>query len=159
MSEPLTNQMQFPCDLSQDMLPDEIDVVEDDQPARGVVAEEADVGGQRVGGRKIPDRAVAVDIDLRGRNRVDKAIDHAAAIGNAYRRLRLRRDGAQQQHCESEQQDFDPAAARPRIVRVARSHLRPRPITRRIRRRGTEAVHAGGLDSGGPAVVGPYWAR
>src|SRR5262249_32532213 len=59
------------------------DVVEDEQPARGVVAVPADVGGQRVRGRKVPDRAVAVDIDLRRRNRVDKAIHHAAAIGNA----------------------------------------------------------------------------
>src|SRR5258706_5802818 len=42
------------------------------------------------------------------------------------------------------EQDCDPAAARPHIVR-ARSHLRPRP-----RRQSPP-----GLDSGGPAVVGP----
>ena len=64
------------------------DVVEDDQPGRWVVAEEADVGGQRVGCRKIPDRAVAVDLDLRRRRVDDRAIDDAAEVGDAVFRLR-----------------------------------------------------------------------
>src|SRR5260370_32101098 len=59
--------------------------------------------------------------------------------------LRPCRDGAQQQQYERKQQDFDPAAARPRIVRLDRSHLRPRPTRQ----------SPPGLDSGGPAVVGP----
>ncbi len=100
------------------------DVVEDDQPPIGVLArlrEEAEVGGQRVGCRKVPDRAVTVDIYLRGRNRVDKAIDQAAAIGNAA--VRPRRGGGQQRQCEGGQQDSDPAVAHPHLVRAARSHV------------------------------------
>src|SRR4029077_4562001 len=57
--------------------------------------------------------------------------------------------GKSQAEAETEaqliEQDCDPAAARPRIVRLARSHLRPRPTRQ----------SAPGLDSGGPAVVGP----
>src|SRR5207247_8578616 len=80
-----------------------LDVVEDDQPACGVVAVEADVGGERVGRRKVPDYAVAVDIDVRRRNRVDLAIYHAAEIGNATEgRLPPRRSGGLQRLCEGE---------------------------------------------------------
>src|SRR5258708_12512830 len=123
----------------------EIDVVEDDQPATTGPGK-ADVGGQRVGRWEVPDRAISVDIDLRRGNRVDKAIDHATEIGDtAAKGLCPCRDGAQQQQPEGEQQDSDPPAARPRIVRLARNHLRPRPTRQ----------SAPGLDSGGPAVVGP----
>src|SRR5437899_3153320 len=123
----------------------EIDVVEDDQPAPSG-AGEADVGCQWVGRWEVPDRAISVDIDLRRGNRVDKAIYHATEIGDTTANgLRPCRDGAQQQQYEREQQDFDPPAARPRIVRVARTHLRPRPTRQ----------SPPGLDSGGPAVVGP----
>src|SRR6266436_2532166 len=93
-------------------------------------------------------RAISVDIDLRGGNRVDKAIYHATEIGDTTANgLRPCRDGAQQQQAEGEQQDSDPAAALPHIVRVTRSHLRPRPTRQ----------SPPGLDSGGPAVVGPPW--
>src|SRR5207247_8876126 len=79
------------------------DIVDDDQPACRVVAVEADVGGERVGRRKVPDYAVAVDIDVRRRNRVDLAIDLAAEIGNATEgRLRARRSGGLQRLCEGE---------------------------------------------------------
>src|SRR5258707_403972 len=57
---------------------DETDIVEDDQPASSG-AGEADVGGQWVGRWEVPDRAITVDIDLRGGNGVDKAIDYATA--------------------------------------------------------------------------------
>src|SRR5262249_16277183 len=105
---------------------DEDDVVKYDQRTPEGTGE-ADVGGQWVGRGEVPDRAISVDIDLRGGNRVDKAVYHAAEIGDttAYG-LRPRGEGGQQQQWEGEQQDFDPAAARPRVVRVARSHLRPR---------------------------------
>src|SRR5260370_7824635 len=107
---------------------DEMDVVEYDQrPTEG--AGEADVGGQWVGRGEVPDRAISVDIDLRGRNRGDKAVYHAAEIGDTTADgLRPRREGGQQQQCEGEQQEFEPPAARPRFVRVARSHLRPRSL-------------------------------
>ncbi len=101
------------------------DVIEDDQPALVGLAwlcQEADVAAQRVGRGKVPDRAVAVDLNLGRRNRVDKAIDHAAAIGNAV--VRPSR-GGQQQRCEGEQQDSNPAVTHPHIVRAARSHVRP----------------------------------
>jgi hypothetical protein len=96
----------------------ESDVIEDDQPApSGAV--ETDVGGQWVGRWEVPDRAISVDIDLRGGNRVDKAIYHATEIGDTTANgLRPCRDGAQQQQAEGEQQDSDPAAALPHIVRV-----------------------------------------
>src|SRR5207248_6341235 len=111
---------------------DETDIVEDDQPASSG-AGEADVGSQWVGRWEVPDRAISVDIDLRRGNRVDKAIYHATEIGDTTANgLRPCRDGAQQQQAEGEQQDFDPAAARPRIVRVARSHPRPRPTHQAI---------------------------
>src|SRR5258708_5260145 len=60
---------------------DETDIVEDDQPASSG-AGEADVGGQWVGRWEVPDRAITVDIDLRGGNGVDKAIDYATEIGD-----------------------------------------------------------------------------
>src|SRR5262249_43191968 len=84
---------------------DEIDVVEYDQrPAEG--ADEADVGGQWVGRGEVPDRAITVDIDLRGGNWVDKVVYYVAEIGDiTIYGLRLCRDGAQQQQSEEEQQD------------------------------------------------------
>ena len=110
------------------------DVVEDDQPASGVVAEEADVGGQWVGHPKIPDRAIAVDLNTRGRNRVDLAVDHAAVIGNATAR-RPRRGGGQQRQCANEKQDCDPLGAPHHMNCAARSHVRPRSHYQAIRRR------------------------
>src|SRR5215469_10390277 len=100
---------------------DEIDIVEDDQPARSG-AGEADVGGQRVGDGEVLDRAISVDIDLRGRIRVDAAIDQAAEIGDATADgLRACRNGAQQRHCQGEQQEFDPVA-QPHVFGAAASH-------------------------------------
>src|SRR5262249_55599479 len=102
------------------------------------------------------DRAISIDIDLRGRSRVDKAVDYAAEIGDTTAdRLRVRRDGAQQQQREGEQQESDPAAVRLCVVRVARSHLPLVPSPQQISS-GTRQA-APGLDSGGPAVVGPPW--
>src|SRR5262249_31764504 len=106
------------------------DVVKNDQPARGVVAEEADVGGERVGRRKVPDDAVAVDIDVRRRNRGDLTIDHAAEIGNATEgRLRPRRSGGEQREYAGEQQDCDPLAAYSHTNCATKSHVRLVPVT------------------------------
>src|SRR6266498_5622599 len=47
---------------------DEVNVVEDDQPSLRILTRlriKADVGGQRVGSWEIPERAVAIDLDLR----------------------------------------------------------------------------------------------
>src|SRR5207244_8813604 len=93
------------------------DIVEDDQPARGVVAVEAAVGGERVGRRKVPDDAVAVEMDMRRGDRADLAIDHAAVSRYATVRLRPRRGGGQQRHCEGEQQAWYPAEGRPHMNR------------------------------------------
>src|SRR5215470_18957829 len=84
---------EIPVRLVAGEVADEIDIVEDEQPASSG-AGEADVGSQWVGYGEVPDRAISVDIDLRGRCRVDKAVDHAAEIGDttAYG-LRVRRDG------------------------------------------------------------------
>src|SRR5262249_8432060 len=116
----------IPVHLIAGHVADEIDIVEDDQKAPSG-AGETDVGGQWVGRGEVPDRAISVDIDLRGGSRVDKAVYQAAEIRDTTAcGLRVPRDGGQQEQCEGEQQDFDPAAERPRVVRVARSHLRPR---------------------------------
>src|SRR5260370_18877144 len=119
---------------------DEIDVVEYDQrPTEG--AGEADVGGQWVGRGEVPDRAISVDIALRGRNRRATAVYHAAEIGDATADgLRPRREDGQQQQCEGEQQEFEPPAARPRFVRVAGSHLRPRSLPTEFVTNVTEAA-------------------
>src|SRR5262249_14624391 len=132
---------EIPVRLVAGEVADEIDIVEDDQPASSG-AGEADVRGQWVGRGEVPDRAISIYIDLRGRNRVDKAIVHAAEFGDTTADgLRMRRQGAQQPQAEEEQQDSDPAAACPRIVRFARRHLRPRP-TQQTNFIGSEAVRA-----------------
>jgi hypothetical protein len=87
---------EIPVRLVAGEVADEIDIVEDEQPASsGAVV--ANVGGQWVGRGEVSDRAISIDVDLRGRNRVDKAIDNAAEIGDtAADGLRMRRDGTQQ---------------------------------------------------------------
>ena len=129
------------------------DVVEDDQHPPDS-AGEADVAGQRVGRRKIPDRAIAVDIDLRGRSRVDKAIYHAAEIGDTTADgLCPRWDGGQQRQCAGEQQDSDPAVA-PHTNCVAGSHGTPSfPIAKQFVGGWDRGSPRCGLDSGGPAVI------
>src|SRR5206468_3286910 len=93
----------IPMHLVAGHVADEIDIVEDDQPAPSG-AGETDVGGQWVGRWEVPDRAISVDIDLRGRNRVDKTIYHATEIGDTTANgLRPCWYGAQQQQAEGEQ--------------------------------------------------------
>src|SRR5262249_40774422 len=131
------------------------DVVEDEQPGRGVVAEPADIGGQRVGRRKVSDRAIAVDVDLGRRDRVNKSIDHAASIGNAIDTpLRLRRGSGQEQVCEGNKKDPDPAAA-PSLIVPLKVMYALVPITKRFVARRDRGSPRYGLDSGGPAVVEP----
>src|SRR6266571_9424106 len=75
---------------------DEVNVVEDDQPSLRILTRlriKADVGGQRVGSWEIPERAVAIDLDLRGRYRVDIAINHATPVGDTV--ICMRRERAQ----------------------------------------------------------------
>src|SRR5260370_7031443 len=54
----------------------EVDVVEDDQKARRVVAEEADVGGQWVGRGEVPDGAIAHHLNLGRHNQLAKTTNH-----------------------------------------------------------------------------------
>jgi len=56
---------------------------------------------------------------------------------------------------DGQQQDSDPAAGGSRMFRVARSHLHPRSSAKRCRRWRDRGSPGFGLDSGGPAVVGP----
>src|SRR6185503_20475670 len=81
---------------------------------------------------------------------VDEAVDDAAGIGDAVDRQRLGRS-ADQQAEERQQQENRLPAARLRADDSADRHGRPRS-TRDGRDRGSPLW---GLDSGGPAVVGP----
>jgi hypothetical protein len=88
------------------------DVVEDDEPSFVGLAglcQEAEIGGQRVGGWKVPDRAVPVDLELGGSDGARRTVEHAAGIVGAI--LRLRRGDPAQQEQEGEQQEPAPAAA------------------------------------------------
>ena len=89
-----------------------------------------------------------------GGNRVDKAIEHAAEIGDAI--FRLRRERRSAATLRRRTAGFRSSCS-PRLTLfvLARSHVRPRSITRRIRRRRDRGSPRCGLDSGGPAVIGP----
>ncbi len=132
----------------------EHDVVEDDQqPPEGAV--EAEVAGHRVGRGVVLDPAIAVDVDLGGRDGViDESVDGAAGIGDAIDRQRLG-GRTQEQGGEGHQQE-DCFPARPRSDGIADLHdprsTHPVISSPQGGERGRPRCEP---DSGSPAVVGP----